>query len=277
MTKQIVITGCSTGFGRTAALRMARAGWQVFATVRKEADAASLRAEAGERLQPVVCDITRAVDVEHLRATVAAVTDRLDALVNNAGTGYPGPLALLPLEVVRAQMEVNTLAHLGVTQALLPLLRAAGGTLINVSSVGGRVVFPLNGAYHMSKWALEAMSDALRLELAPFGVKVVVVQPGSSPTAIWDTSLGRGRVGDSPTSDWVEYAPLARAVERAARAGAARGFPPEQFGELVLKIVSSRRPRARYVLGADAARLIWLRRWLPDAWWDWGVRRTLRW
>jgi NAD(P)-dependent dehydrogenase (short-subunit alcohol dehydrogenase family) len=223
----------------------------------------------------VVADITRAEDVAALRDTLQAQTERLEALVNNAGTGYPGPLALLPLDEVRAQLEVNTVAHLAVTQALLPLLREARGTLINVSSVGGRVVFPLNGAYHMSKWALEAMSDVLRLELAPFGVKVVVVEPGSSPTAIWDTSLNRAQARAGRA--WEEYAPLARRVAAAARAGAAAGFAPAKFGELVLKIVTSRRPNARYALGADAARLIWLRRWLPDAWWDWGVRRVLKW
>lgn len=277
MRRSIVITGCSTGFGRAAALRLARAGWRVFATVRTEAAAAALGAEAGTNLVPVVCDITRAADVEHLRAVVSAETAALDALVNNAGTGYPGPLALLPLDEVRAQLEVNTVAHLGVTQALLPLLRATPGTLINVSSVGGRVAFPLNGAYHMSKWALEAMSDVLRVELAPFGVRVVVIEPGSSPTAIWDTSLARATGRDGQPRDWGEYAPLAASVERAARAGAARGFPPEDFGALVQEIVTRRRPRTRYVLGRDAARLIWLRRWLPDGVWDWGVRRVLRW
>ena len=273
----IVITGCSTGFGRAAALKMARAGWRVFATVRSEGAAIALAAEAGGKVVPVVCDITRAADVARLRATVAGETERLEALVNNAGTGYPGALALLPLDEVRAQLEVNTVAHLGVTQALLPLLRAGGGKLINVSSVGGRLAFPLNGAYHMSKWALEAMSDVLRVELAPLGVRVVVIEPGSSPTAIWDTSLARAAEREGQARDWDEYAPLARTVERAARAGAARGFPPEDFGALVLKIVTSRRPRARYVLGRDAARLIWLRRWLPDGVWDWGVRRVLGW
>ena len=276
-TQTIVITGCSTGFGRAAALRMARAGWRVFATVRSAAAAASLQAEAGPGLQPVVVDITRVEEVQGLRATVAAETPTLDALVNNAGTGYPGPLALLPLDEVRAQLEVNTVAHLGVTQALLPLLRAARGTLVNVSSVGGRVVFPLNGAYHMSKWALEAMSDALRIELAPLGVRVVVIEPGSSPTAIWDTSLARALTAGGQARDWDEYAPLAAAVEKAARRGAAAGFPPERFGELVLEIVTSRRPRLRYALGRDAALLMWVRRWLPDAVWDWGVRRRLGW
>ena len=276
--RRIVITGCSTGLGRATALRMVRAGWQVTATVRKDADAASLRAEAASPdLHVIVCDITRAEDVDALRQAVAAGGNGLDALVNNAGTGYPGPLELQPLDELRAQLEINTVAQLGVTQALLPMLKAARGTLINVSSIGGRMVFPGNGAYHMSKWALEAMSDGLRIELAPFGVRVVVIEPGSSPTAIWDTSLNRARASAGQVREWGDYAPLVGAVERLALRGAAAGFAPERFADLVLKIVTSRRPRTRYALPAGAGLTIWLRKWLPDTWWDWGVRQMLGW
>ena len=275
--KTIVITGCSTGFGRATALLLVRHGWRVFATVRKDVDAESLaRAAASPSLHTCVCDITRPADVAGLRAAVEAHTDRLEALVNNAGTGYPGPLELQPLDELRAQLELNTVAQLGVTQAMLPLLKAARGTLINVSSIGGRVVFPINVAYHMSKWALEAMSDGLRVELAPFGVKVVVIEPGSSPTAIWDTSLHRA-INPVQPRDWGAYAPLVAAVERYARQGAARGFAPERFAELVLKVLRARRPRTRYTLPAGVAWTILLRKWLPDTWWDWAVRRTLRW
>lgn len=276
--KQIVITGCSTGFGRATALFMARQGWRVFATVRKEVDAHGLMAEAGaaENLQPLVVDIVRAADIETLRSAVAARGAGLEALVNNAGTGYPGPLELISLEEVRKQLELNTTAQLAVTQALLPMLRAARGTLINVSSVGGRVAFPMNGAYHMSKWALEAMSDTLRLELAPFGVRVVIIEPGYSPTAIWDSSLKREAAAGEPPRDWGDYAPLAATVERAARAGASGGFPPVDFAKLVLKIVNSRRPRTRYTIGRKVPAVLLLRR-LGDRVWDWGVRRALRW
>lgn len=198
MPKTMVITGCSSGLGRATALHFAALGWQVWATVRKEADLTSLLVEAmsqgwGERLVPVLCDITQAEQVARLARVVADATPTLDVLVNNAGTGYPGPLEFLPIADLRAELELNTLAHLAVTQALLPLLKPARGTLINVSSVGGRIVYPINGAYHMSKFALEAMSDALRVELAPSGVRVVIVEPGSSPTSIWTTSLERGQ------------------------------------------------------------------------------------
>jgi NAD(P)-dependent dehydrogenase (short-subunit alcohol dehydrogenase family) len=281
MPKTIVITGCSTGLGRATALHFAALGWQVWATVRKDSDLSHLLVEDmakgwGQRLQPVVCDITQPEQVARLARVVAAATPTLDVLVNNAGTGYPGPLEILPIADVRAQLEVNTLAHLAVSQALLPLLKAARGVLINVSSIGGRIVYPINGAYHMSKFALEAMSDALRVELAPFGVRVVVIQPGSSPTAIWDTSLNRGLSSDARQRAQA-YGPLMAAVQRAATAGATRGFPPEQFARLVERIANSRRPAPRYTIPPFVGLLIFLRQHLPDRLWDWGVRRVLKW
>lgn len=281
MTKTIVITGCSTGLGRATALHCAALGWRVWATVRTEADLSKLLVEAmaqgwGDRLTPVLCDITQPDDVARLARVVGAATPTLDALVNNAGTGYPGPLEILPVAEVRAQLEVNTLAHLAVSQALLPLLKPARGTLINVSSIGGRIVYPLTGAYHMSKFALEAMSDALRLELAPSGVRVVVIEPGSSPTPIWETSFSRALTGDAQQRAQA-YAPLIAAVRRIALADAARGFPPEQFARLVARIVLSRRPAPRYTLPWFVGLLIFVRRALPDRLWDWGVRRVLKW
>jgi NAD(P)-dependent dehydrogenase (short-subunit alcohol dehydrogenase family) len=281
MTRSIVITGCSTGLGRAAALHLARRGWRVFATVRQESDQANLLVEAmaqdwQDRLIPVLCDITQPAQVERLGRVVADAAPALDALVNNAGTAWPSPLELLSLADLRAQLEVNVVAHLAVTQALLPQLKAAQGHLINVSSVGGRLVYPITGPYHISKFALEAMSDALRIELAPFGVKVVVVRPGSSPTAIWTTSLARAET-EAARAHLGLYLPLAEAVRRAALASAHRGFPPEAFGRLVERILANPRPTPRYTLPAATGLLLFARALLPDRLWDWGVRRLLRW
>ena len=281
MTKSIVITGCSTGFGRATALRLARKGWQVFATVRREVDAANLAQEgaatgADDRLVAVLCDITLQDDVEQLARLVRERAPALDALVNNAGTGYAGPLETIPLADVRAQMEINTIGQLAMIQALLPLLKAGQGIIINVSSVGGRMTFPVNGAYNMSKYALEAMSDVLRVELAPFGVKVVIMEPAGSPTAIWETSLSRARQRSLAGSNG-EYQPLIDAVERYARISARTGFAPELFARTVEKILNSRHPSARYAVPFAANIAMGLRRWLPDWAWDWGSRRTLRW
>lgn len=279
--RSIVITGTSTGFGRVTALYLAERGWRVVATVRREDQRTDLLAEAAangsqDRLLPVLCDITHPADVQHLAQVVAEQGGRLDALLNNAGTAYAGPLELLPLEYVRAQLDINLFAHLAVTQALLPALKAARGTLINVSSVGGRVTFPLYGPYHMSKFALEAMSEVLRLELAHFGVKVVTVAPGASPTAIWDTGLRRAYDNGAWLQEG-EYARLAKTMERQARATAVGGFPPELFARTVLRILDSRRPAPTYFVPPSAGLIVAARRLLPDRLWDWGVRRFLRW
>ena len=281
--KSIVITGCSTGFGRALALHLARRGWRVLATVRQEADAASLLTEAmahgfRENLTPVICDITNEAQVKELAKKVTAATPRLEALVNNAGTAFAAPLELLPLSEFRAQLELNVVAQLGVTQALLPLLKPAQGMIINVSSIGGRIALPITGAYSASKFALEALSDSLRIELAPFGVRVVVIEPGSSPTAIWETGRQRARQSLAEREGEMEaYAPLIARFEKAALKRAAQGFPPELFAETVEKILNDPNPKTRYPLPADVRRRILLRRLLSDGWWDKQIRKTLKW
>jgi len=278
----IAITGCSSGFGRATALHMLRQGWQVVATVRREADAASLRTEAGAtatRLTVVQCDITRADDVATLAATVKTAAEAgnvphgLDALVNNAGTAFPAPVELLAPDDLRRQLDINVVGHVAVTQTLLPLLKRAKGVVINVSSVGGKVATPVLGAYNASKFALEALSDSLRVEVAPLGVRVVVIEPGGSPTSIWETSLQRAR--DLLTSAG-EYAPLLDAMQRHT-AGVQDGFPPERFAQLVERIVRSPRPKPRYALPADVRRFLFLRRFISDRLLDRLIRRNLKW
>ena len=277
--KTVVITGCSTGFGRVTALFVAERGWQVIATVRQAAHRAELLADAAargqaDRLIPLICDITRPADVDHLAQAVAHYGPTLDGLVNNAGTAFPGPLEVQPLADVRAQLEVNLFGQLAVTQALLPALKDGHGTIVNVSSIGGRITFPTHGLYHLSKFALEAMSDALRLELAHFGVKVVIVAPGASPTAIWETSLGRAH---AKSADLGAYAPLTAAVERYARQTAVHGFPPERLARAVWGILNERRPAAHYYVPRSAGLIVAARRLLPDWLWDQAARLVLRW
>ena len=279
--KTIVITGCSTGFGRVTARHLAEHGWRVVATVRRPADRDSLLAEAAaaglaDRLSVVLCDITHAADVEALGQRFGAPGARLEALLNNAGTGYGGPLELLPLEDVRAQLEVNLLGQLAVIKALLPALKTARGMILNVSSVGGQVVFPLYGAYHMSKFGLEAMSEALRLELAHFGVRVVVVAPGGSPTPIWEPGIRR--IHTTPAlADLGAYARLSDEILRRANQVAVTGFAPQVFARAVLSILNSRWPRSRYMVPASAGLVVLGRSLLPDWLWDRCVRWVLRW
>ena len=279
--RSIVVTGASSGFGRATAMWMLADGWQAFATVRKEADRDALLNDAekagwAERLTVVICDITRAEDVRALAEAVAAKTGRLDALLNNAGTAWVGPLELLPVDELRAQLEVNTVAQHAVTQALLPFLRATRGTIINVSSVGGRVWIPVNGAYSASKFALEALSDALRVELAPFGVRVVLIEPGSGNTDIWETSTARVQpLLDARTDD--AYAPLLRTFAQATKQVQESGFPPQQFAALVARILGMSRPRARYVIPARSGALLALIPFAPTRLRDAVIRRSLRW
>jgi NAD(P)-dependent dehydrogenase (short-subunit alcohol dehydrogenase family) len=280
MSKSIVITGCSTGFGRVTALHLAAQGWTVFATVRKESDRTSLLAEANEkgcaaRLNPLLCDITDAAQVAELARSVAAAAPQLDALVNNAGTAFPAPLELLSVDELRSQLEINVVAQLAVTQALLPLLKAARGTIINVSSVGGRIATPVLGAYNISKFGLEALSDVLRVELAPFGLRVVIIEPAGSATAIWNTSRRRANIAAAEHSP---YQPLIATMLQVSHNSAAHGFPPQLFADTVFKILTSRSPHSRYALPAGSSgRSILLRKLLPDAWWDHILRRSLKW
>src|SRR5258706_12990794 len=281
MSKVIVITGCSSGFGRVTALHLARQGWRVFATVRKETDRAGLLAEAtehgcAERLTPVLCDITDAGQVAALGSSVAEETQQLEALENNAGTAFPAPLELLSADELRSQLEINLVGHLTVIQTLLPLLKAAHGTIINVSSVGGKIATPVLGAYNISKFGLEALSDVLRIELAPFGVRVVVIEPGGSDTAIWETSRKRAGGQVRVTAD-NPYISLIAAIEKFSRNAAAQGFPPQLFADTVLKILNQPHPRARYAIPGSVARTIFLRRILPDGVGDRILRRSLKW
>lgn len=278
--KTMVVTGASSGFGRATTLHMARQGWHVFATVRKDADADDLLAEArthgaAERITPIRCDITDDAHVAALGVAVAEATPRLDALVNNAGTAYAGPLELVPLADLRAQLAVNTVAQVAVTQALLPRIKAAKGTIINVSSVGGLVAGPGMGPYSASKFALEALSDALRVELAHFGVRVVIIEPTGSPTNIWQTSLDRGM--SQLTERGAEYAPLIASLGRFAERGATTGFPAQVFADLVAHIVASPRPRARYLIPTRAGRVFRLARVLPSGLVDRIIRRGMGW
>jgi len=284
--KTIVITGCSSGFGRVSALEMAKRGWHVFATVRKEADQADLIAEAArlgckENLTPLLCDITQTEQVAALAQAVkeqltAMQASSLDALLNNAGTATGGPIELVSLDDMRALFEINVIAHVDVIQHFLPLLKEARGTIVNVSSVSGRIATPVTGVYAASKFALEAISDALRVELAPFGVHVVLIEPSSSPTNIWKTSIQRAIQHMEPHRDG-PYGPLLNLAERTAARSSKQGFPPQLFADTLVRILDSRQPRPRYIVPRDAVLPVLLRRFLPDRLWDRMVRRTMKW
>lgn len=260
---------------------MARQGWNVFATVRKEADKKNLLAEAvnydcNENITPIICDITKTDQVASLGRIVAETVPQLEALLNNAGTAFPAPIELITLDELRSQLEINLVGHVAVIQTLLPLIKTARGIIINVTSVGGRIALPIIGAYNASKFAMEAMSDVLRVELAPFGVRVVVIQPGTSATAIWETSrkhAGRLIEGDIEN----QYTPLLKSFDKHFKEEVAHGFPLQLFADTVLKILSDPHPRTRYPIPGRVAWIIYLRNLLPDRLWDRMIRRRMNW
>jgi len=250
-----LVTGSSTGIGRATALRLDRDGWRVFAGVRRQEDAESLRAEGSERLTPLMLDVTDAGAISAAAKSIeSALGDAgLDGLVNNAGIGVPSPLETLPIEDFRRQIEVNLVGQVAVTQAMLPLIRRARGRIVFISSIGGRIAFPMGGAYHAAKFGIEAVGDVFRQELRPWGISVSIVEPGSIDTEIWDRSEREveAMTERAPGRDELYAKPVA-AYLRATRKLAKKGIPPEKVAGAIEQALTARRPRARYLVGLDA-------------------------
>ena len=250
--KAVVVTGVSTGIGWGAAKVLTEAGYRVFGSVRKDADAKKLALEFGPNFVPLVFDVTDEKGVRAAAATVrAALGGRtLFGLVNNAGIAVAGPLLYMPIEDFRQQLEVNLTGVVMATQAFAPLLgvdkdlSGDPGRIVNISSVGGRNATPFIGAYNTSKFGLEGLSEALRRELMPFKIDVVVIAPGAVATAIWGKT-GEGEVARYANTPYASQ--LAKLQKLAAEQGA-RGLKPEQLGEAIKTALTSPRPKVRYVV-----------------------------
>jgi NAD(P)-dependent dehydrogenase (short-subunit alcohol dehydrogenase family) len=277
--RAVVITGASSGIGRACALRLARDGFRVFAGYRKDDDAASLAAEASGNLETLRIDVTAPAQVADAAARVdeAVHPAGLWGLVNNAGIPIPGPVETLALDDLRHQLEVNVVGQVAVTQALLPSLRRARGRVLNMTSVGGRVATPFMSAYHASKFGLEGISDSLRRELAGVGVDVCAIEPGSIATAIWDRGREHAVSVAAGMSDEARqtYREDAEAALAAATRTGERGLEPDRVARVVERALTSRRPRARYVVGADARGMILAQAILPTRVFDRLVRRAM--
>jgi NAD(P)-dependent dehydrogenase (short-subunit alcohol dehydrogenase family) len=275
-SQAVLVTGASTGIGRATALYLAARGFRVFASVRKEKDALLLPGAT-----PIVLDVT---DADSIRGVSDAVSralgeEPLTGLVNNAGIAVSGPLEFLEMSEIRRQFDVNLFGQVAVTQAFLPLLRRAKrGRIVNMSSISGRITAPLLGPYSMSKFALEAFSDALRRELEPFGLSVSVVEPGVIKTPIWDKGVDSSieRVARMPARALELYGGRMAHLRKRAQEMSQRGAPAEKVAKAVHHALVSARPKTRYLVGFDAkltAKLAWL---LPDRALDRLMRRTLR-
>jgi NAD(P)-dependent dehydrogenase (short-subunit alcohol dehydrogenase family) len=254
--RHILITGASKGIGRATALHLARQGFHVFAGVRNAADGEALQREATANLTPVIIDVTNNKQITQAAQQIAQQVGQtgLYGLVNNAGIAVAAPLEFIPVDEFRRQIEVNLVSQLAVTQVFLPCIRQAQGRIINVSSVGGRIAGTMIGAYHASKFGMEAMTDTLRQELRPWGIEVVSIEPGNVATPIWETSsTAFDRLVERMNPQVNEL--YAKAMER-TRATAANattsGLPPERVAEVIHDALTARRPQTRYLIGTDA-------------------------
>ena len=248
----VLITGTSTGIGRATALHLATCGFRVLAGVRRDADGAAVRALSPELIEPLTLDVTSSEDVA--RAAERAGETGLDALVNNAGITYQGPIEQIDLDDLRFQLEVNLVGAVAMTQAVLPLLRASRGRIVMVSSIGGRRALPFLSPYNASKFALEAMSDSLRQEVRPQGIRVSIVEPGAVKTEIWrkGTEASEQAMASLDAEGRALYGDRLERMLEAANKTAARGVEPIEVAEAIAHALTASRPKTRYVVGADA-------------------------
>ncbi len=274
----VVVTGASTGIGEACAVYLAERGYRVFGSVRKDADGEALR-QRHAGITPLLFDVTDDEAVARAAGIVEGeVGDAgLAGLVNNAGISLAGLIEFFPMDALRQQIEVNTISVVGVTQAFLPLLRKARGRIVNMSSISGRVTFPFMGAYCASKYALEALSDALRVELVPAGIKVILIEPGSIATPIWEKGeqAAAELLQRAPEQVFSYYGPMIEAMRKVGADMAKAGIPPERVARVVWRALTVRRPRARYLVGRDALMNAIIKRWVPTRLFDAMIARQL--
>lgn len=258
--KTALVTGASSGMGKEIAKRLIQDGFQVYVAARqidKMEDLAALGA------RPLRMDISKDEEIDAAVASILAEVEGVDVLVNNAGFGLYGPVEEISIDEARYQFEVNVFGPARLTQLLLPAMRRKkAGTIVNITSMGGKIYTLLGAWYHATKHALEGWSDSLRLELAPFGIKVVVVEPGLIETGFGDV-VADGLLKRSGTG---AYAKVTEAVARTTRAtyGHGRGSDPRLIAEVVSTAVKSARPQTRYAAGKYAKMMIGVRKWLGD-------------
>ena len=276
----IVVTGASTGIGAASARELARMGFHVLAGVRREVDADALRGLGIEGIEPRILDITVESDVAAIANRVAddPLHRPLRALVNNAGIPINAPVESLPMAQWRRLFDVNLFGHVAMIQALFPALLSSSGTVVNISSVGGKVVLPTYGAYAGSKFALEAVSDALRREVATLGINVVVIEPGAVKTEMVERGIATADQlnANMTAAQLARYGELATAVAAQARSFNETGVSAEHAAKVIAKAATAARPRTRYTIGRDAAILVRISRVVPDRVLDRIVRLNLR-
>ena len=260
-----IITGASSGIGAATARELARRGFHVLAGVRRGQDADAIR---GPGIEPLIIDIT---SPDHIRALADRVHGdpqgrAVRALVNNAAVALNAPVEAFAIDEWRRLFEVNLFGHIALTQTLLPALIRSKGRVVNISSVGGKTAMATYGPYAATRFALEAVSDSLRREIAPFGVQVVVVEPGAVRTGLVDRAIATAHeLASTMTFEQSQrYGGLIQAITAQAASFTESGLPAEAVAKVIAKAVTARKPRTRYTVGRDAALLTLLARILPD-------------
>lgn len=267
-SKPVLITGCSTGIGKASAQRLAKSGWRVVATARKPETLTDLGAIGCETL---ALDVTDDASMRSAVETIESKHGSVGALVNNAGYSQSGAVESIPLEEARAQFETNVFGLARLSQLVLPGMRIAGsGRILNISSMGGKLVIPGGGWYHATKYAVEALSDAMRFEVAPFGVDVVIIEPGAIKTEFGETAvkaIGQAD-GAGPYSSFNNE--MGQATLDAYEKGPLKllGGEPDDVAKVIEKALKARRPKPRYKVTASAHMFVGTRRLMSDRMWD---------
>lgn len=278
-TKAVLITGCSSGFGLEMAQLLSAEGLRVFAGVRDLTceGAVKLRALGRENLQLVKLDVTIQNQVDEAVNQVLEQAGRLDVLVNNAGFGFLGPIEDFSIDEVKEQFEVNVYGALRMVKAVAGVMRAQKrGLIINISSVNGRVSFPIYGVYSATKFALETLSEVLSYELGAFGIHVTLVEPGTFMTGFTKHKRFAAQTANSPYMHWMRefWQNIQGAKEKMKTGPFSHLFNPERVARLVLRIINERNPKIRYAIGVDTWIFLLARTWLPTGVWQWCVRRA---
>jgi len=273
ISKAVLITGCSTGIGRATAEHLATSGWRLYATARRPETIADLAARGCRTLALDVCD---EASMQAAVETVERAEGAVGVLVNNAGYGQEGAFEETPMPEVRRQFETNVFGLIRLSQLVLPgMRRQRWGRIVNLSSMGGRLTLPGGAFYHATKYAVEALSDALRFEIRPFGIDVIVIEPGPIRTQFGDTAIAAVKRVESADSPYAEFNRILAERIRGAYEGPMGRLAagPEAVARVIERAIGAERPRTRYVVTFAARFLMALRRWLPDRAFD-GFLRT---
>ena len=266
-SKAVLITGCSSGIGRATALELAERGWNVYATARRPEALIEL---ADKGCRTLALDVTDEASMQEAVGRVTEAEGAVGVLVNNAGYSQSGAVETVSIEDARRQFETNVFGLLRLAQLVLPGMRAQGwGKIVNLSSMGGRLTFPGGGLYHATKYAVEALSDALRFEVRGFGVDVIIVEPGLIVTKFGEVAAGSVQ-SDAEDGAYAEFNRKVAALTEEAYQGwmAKLGAGPEAVAKTIAGAIVARRPKARYPVTPSARLMITQRRLVPDRVWD---------